>query len=312
MMSSVSSALKSFAASPGSLRGMALMLISSLLMVALSACVRHISTELHPLEIGFFRIVFGVFVLAPVFVRRGTASLKATRHGLIALRGMLQAAGILLFFMGLGLTPLAQVTALNFSAPLFAALLAVWLLGEVVRIRRIIALFVGFAGTLVILRPGLIEVDLGSVLVLLSALAWGFSMIVIKVLTRTESGVTITIYSTLWSLPPTFVAALFYWETPAAHHWAWFVALGVLGTFGNLIFIQAFKEADVTALLPLDFTKLIWAGVVGYLAFAEIPDVWTWVGGTIIFSAATYIAYQEARVKAEREARTPPPEAGGQ
>ena len=311
MKPSVASESKSFATSPGTLRGMALMLLSALFMVALSACVRHLSSQLHPLEIGFFRIVFGVLVLTPVFARQGMASLKATRHGLIAVRGMLQAAGILLFFVGLGLSPLAQVTALNFSAPLFAALLAILLLGEVVRTRRIVALAVGFAGTLVILRPGIIEIDLGSVLVLLAALTWGLSMIVIKVLSRTESGVTITIYSTLWSLPPTFVAAVFYWETPALHHWAWFVALGVLGTFGNLIFIQAFKESDVTALLPLDFTKLIWAAVVGYLAFAEIPDVWTWVGGTIIFSAATYIAYGEARVKAERQARTPPPGAGG-
>ena len=293
-------AVRHFSASPGTLRGMALVVISGLCVAAMSACVRHISVDLHPMVIGFFRTVFGLLAFAPFLLRSGLESLKTRRIGLHAVRGTLNVIGMLSYYMALSLAPLAKVTALSFSAPLFATVLALIVLGETIRARRITALVLGYLGALVILRPGFVALDTGSIYALISAAAWGLGMIVIKVLSRSESSLTITIYMTLVAMPITLAAAVTVWQTPTLTQMAWLAAIGTLASLANLSVAQAFKDADLTAILPFDFTKLIWASAIGYLVFAEEPSPWTWVGGTIIFAAATYIAFRERQTRAAR------------
>jgi len=284
---------------PNVRRGLAFMMVSTVTVAVLNGSVRHLSPDIHPFEMAFFRSFFGLAVFAPWLIREGVRPLRTRRLGLHVLRASLQVTLTLAFFTALAITPLAKVTALQFSAPLFATLLALVALRETIRARRIAALVFGFAGTVIVLRPGFAEVDLGSTLVLISAVMMGLVMILIKVLSRTETSAAITIYSALLTTPIALVAALPYWRTPSAEHWPWLIAIGVLGSLGHLTFTQAFKEADVTAVLPLDFTRLIWIAIIGYAAFGEIPDVWTWVGGAVIFCAATYIAFREIRAKSE-------------
>jgi drug/metabolite transporter (DMT)-like permease len=289
-------------------RGMAFMMVSTVTVAGVNAAVRHLGSDIHPFEMVFFRCFFGLAFFAPWLVRQGLAPLRTRRIVLHGVRGGLHVAAMLALFTALTMAPLAKVTALQFSAPLFATLLALVVLRESIRARRIVALVFGFTGTLVILRPGFAEVDLGSTLVLIAAAMMGLMIILIKILSRTDSSVTITIYSTLFSTPLALIAALPVWRTPSAEHWPWLIAIGVLASLSHLAIAQAFKEADVTAVLPLDFTRLIWIAIIGYAAFGEIPDVWTWIGGAIIFSAATYIAFREIRTKPPQrtEAVTPP------
>ncbi len=127
----------------------------------------------------------------------------------------------------------------------------------------------------------------------MAAVLWGVGMIVIKVLARTESNVTITFYVYLFVTPIAFAAALQFWQTPTIEQLAWLALIGALGTTVHMSLAQAFRDADVTAVLPLEFTKLIWASAIGFAAFAEIPDLWTWVGGGVIFSSAAFIAHHE-------------------
>ncbi len=283
-------------------RGMAFMMVSTLTGSMLVAAARHLGTDIHPFEIVFFRSFFGLVFFAPWLIRLGLAPLR-TRHIILhGVRSGLQVATALAFFTALTMAPLAKVTALQFSAPLFATVLALMALGETIRARRIAALVVGFAGTLIIVRPGFVELDLGSALVLISAVMIGLIMILIKILSRTESSATVTFYAVLLGTPFALIAALPVWRTPSAEHWPWLIAVGFLGSLSQLAFTQAFKEADVTAVLPLDFTRLIWIAIIGYTVFGEIPDVWTWVGGTVIFSAATYIAFREIQTKSEGSA----------
>ena len=291
-------AARTLGASPGTLRGMALMLFSGLCIATMSACVRHVSVDVHPMVIGFFRSVFGLLAFVPFLLRFGLKPLRTRRVGLHAVRGALNVVGMLTYYMAVSLAPLAKVTALSFSAPLFATVLALVVLGETIRARRVTALIVGNLGALIILRPGFVALDTGSLYALASATAWGLGMIVIKVLSRSESSLTITLYMTLVAMPLTLIAAVPVWQTPTLTQAAWLAAIGALASLGNLSVAQAFKEADLTAILPLDFTKLIWASGIGYLAFAEEPSPWTWFGGTIIFSAATYIAFRERRTRA--------------
>ncbi len=277
------------------LKGMAFMGVSTMAVASVNAIGHHVSVEIHPFEIAFFRSMISIFVLAPAIVRRKFAPLRTRRPALLAARGLLDGASALFFFLALSLSPLAKVTALSFSAPLFATLLAVLFLGEVLRIRRISALLIGFAGTLVILRPGLVSLDSGSMSMLGFAALWGGAMVLTKGLSRTESSLTIALYSALVITPFALLAALPFWTTPSLTQLAWLVLIGFLSSLRQVTLAEAFRHADATAVLPLDFTKLIFAAVIGAVAFGEIPSAWTWAGGILIFVGGTAIAYGERR-----------------
>ena len=285
----------------GTGRGIVFMLVAGTCGVIANAVIRQLSADLHPFEIAFFRTIFGLVVLAPLLVRNPLGLLRTRRLGLHGVRGSLQSIGMMLMFSALSLSPLAKVTALSFSGPLFATLLACLYLGEVIRARRISALAVGFAGTLVILRPGMDVLDLGAVLALLAASEFAVSIIIMKILVRTESSLTMTLYSGVFAVPLTGIAAYTVWRTPDLEQLAWLLALGALATLSNVCMAQALREADISTLMPVRFTRLIFAALVGYLVFAEVPDVWTWLGGTMIFSATLYIAYRERRMKSAAE-----------
>ncbi len=296
---------RKFARGPSPFRGMAYMLACGFAFAAMNAIIRHMSADLHPLEIAFFRSLFGLLAFAPAFIRHGIEPLRTNRPAMHLLRGSLNVVSMTLFFTAISLVPLAKVAALGFSAPLFATVLAVVLLGEAIRARRIAALIVGFTGTMIILRPGYGGVDLGAVLILISSLGYATGLIVIKSLTRTESSTTISIYAMLVTTPATFLLALSVWQAPTWSQLAWMAAIGGIGSLAHLAFAEAVKAVDITVVMPLDFTKLIWSAIIGYLVFAEIPDVWTWVGGTVIFSAVIYIAYREKHVRAGGDAYEP-------
>ena len=137
---------------------------------------------------------------------------------------------------------------------------------------------------------------------LLAAVGVATLVIIVKMLRRTDLSLTITLYQALFTTPLTFIAALFYWQTPTLEQLPWLVLLGALGSLAHMTLAQACKEADMTAILPLDYTKLVWAMVLGYLVLSEIPDLWTWLGGSLIFGSSLYIAYREKRA---RDAETP-------
>ena len=272
------------------------MLLSALVATAMNASVHHMADEMDTMQISFFRALFGFVVLAPVFLRHGLGPLRTRRLGLHALRGLLNAGAMISLFIALGLIPLAKFAALVFTAPLFVTVLALVFMGERIRGRRIGALVFGYAGTLLILRPGAGALDLGSLVVLAGAASWALAMIVMKILARTESSLTATLYYGVFVTPVAFLVALPVWQTPIGGQWLWLAAIGTLGSLFQFCLSQALKEADATALMPLDFTKLIWSAVIGYLVFAEVPTVWTWTGGMMIFAAATYISYRERRI----------------
>ena len=276
-------------------RAIGLMIMATFLLSVMLGLIRFVSFELHPFEVVFFRNLFGLGILLPVLLKAGMEPLRTKRIGLHSIRGFLQSASMCLFFYGLSLTTLAKVAALNFTAPLFASVAAVLLLREPLGFNRASALVVGFFGALVILRPGLEIFNVGAGMILVSAMIWGVVLIIIKRLTVTESSLTITLYMTLYLTPLTLITAIFVWEWPTLAQLGWLVAVGSCGTAGHLCMAQALKDADTTAVMPFDFGRLIWAGLIGFLFFSEIPDVWTVVGAVVIFSAAMYLAVQESR-----------------
>ena len=192
------------------------MVVSTMAAAAMNGCVRHIGGALDPFEIAFFRVFFGLLVFTPFLVRHGLEILKTRHLRLHFLRGGLQTGAMLQFFTALRFTPLAKVAALQFTTPLFSTMLAFIVLREVIRLRRVTALAVGIVGTLIILRPEVGGLDLGSGLVMGASASWAMATIVIKILSRSESSITITVYGTLFMLPFTLLAAL-----PVRHQNKW-------------------------------------------------------------------------------------------
>ena len=282
---------------PVALRGMLFMFVATITGVCMHATVRHMSADFAPFELAFFRNGFALVFLAIPLLRLGTAPLRTTHPWLHLLRGALTTCSMLSFFTALSITPLAQVTALSFTAPMFATILAIFFLDEVVRIRRWAAIIIGFAGTLVILRPGVTEFDLGSMLTLFSASTWGAAIIVTRVLGRTESSHTITFYLALVMTVLSFLPATYVWVWPESSQYLWLLLIAGFGTVTQLCVTQALRMGETAVVMPIDFFKLIWATAFGFFLFSESPDSMTLVGGGMIFASATYIAYRESKLK---------------
>ena len=289
----------------GVLVGCGAMLLSTLCFASMHACVRYLSADLHPFEIAFFRNLFGVVVLMPLILRSGGAVFHTTQFHWHSLRAAFNVVAMLVFFYGLSITPLATVQALSFSAPLFATLLAVVLLRERVRLRRCVAIVVGFIGVLIVLRPGVQPLQLGALLVLCSASIWALTMIIIKRLSDVDSPLTITVYVTIYLTVLSFPFALYYWVWPQGVQWLWLLFAGLTGTLGQWCVAKAFASTETTIVLPIDFAKILWGAALGWWFFAEQVSLYTWVGAVVIFSGATYVAYREHQLEKQRNLPEP-------
>jgi drug/metabolite transporter (DMT)-like permease len=280
---------------------------AALLMIAgatsgatMNCVIRVLSAEQHPFEIAFFRNLFGLMVMLPFLVRAGRDALRTSSTGWLALSSLGHLVAMLSFFVAVAAMPLAELTALSFTKPLFATIGAALVLHEVVRARRWSAVAIGFLGVLIVMRPGAAAISPYALLVLLSTLAIAAVALLIKHLSERESATTIVFYQslflTLFSLPP----ALLVWQIPSGGALALLIAIGALGTISWMCFTRAFALADASAVMPYEFLKLPITALLAYLLFAEVPTLWTWLGGAVIFVSTVYIAQREARVALTR------------
>ncbi len=288
---------------------MAVVFISTSGFASAHGMVRQVSVDIHAFEIVFFRNLFGSLVILPWFLKQGWAPLRTRRLRLHIIRVGVSVVSIFTFYMALIEAPLAQVTALSFLGPIIGAFFATLFLGEVVRLRRWLAIFLGFAGTIVVLRPGFGAIEYGALLALVSAVGWGVSMTITKFLSKTESSVTIISYNVVLMTPLSLIAALFVWEWPSWTQLALLAVIGLLTTAASLGFTQAIKDSAINVVMPVDYFRLIWIAIIGFVFYGEVPTIYTWIGGTMIFASATYIAYREsvlARANATSKASAQP------
>ena len=278
------------------------MAASALCMSLMHASIRHLSGGVHPIELVFFRYLFGIFFMLPWLVRVGKSGLKASRHHLYLLRALTSVFATFMFFSALGMIPLADATATLFTRPLFAALIAILFLGEAGKLGRWGALLAGFAGVLVMVRPGFSDVNLGIFLAFGAAAAAAVNPAVIRSLTRTESPDTITFYASIWAAGLAVLPAVFFWSWPTGEQYVWLLAMAGLGTLGQRALARSLAIGEVSLVLPFEYTRLPFAALIGWLMFTEVPVIWTWVGGTLIFGGAIWLARVEARETAQRAA----------
>lgn len=278
-------------------RGIFLMCLSTVAFAIMHALVRFVSDALPPFQIAFFRNIFGLAFLLPLLVRSRFAVLRTQNIGLHALLGVVNIGAMLMFFTALSMSPLAKVTALSFTAPIFMAILAVLVLGERFRIYRWLAIIFGFLGMLIILRPGIVAIDAGALLVTGAAALWAVAMVLFKIMSRTESSLTIVAYMGIFLGVFSVIPALWVWQPFGVNTLGWLVMIGLFGTIAQMSLSQALKETAPTALMPFDFLKLIWTALIGAWFFAEVPDIFTWIGAAVIFSLGLFIAVRERMVK---------------
>lgn len=271
------------------------MLLSTVILSAMHGLVRHLSADLHPFVIAFYRNLFGFVAILPLLLRSGFGALRTDNPGLHVVRALVGVVAMLAWFYSLSRVPIANATALSFSTTLFATLTAWLFLGERLRVRRWLAIVVGFFGVVVVIRPDPGAFDAEALWVLLAAIAWGASITVVKQLTRTESSTTIVAWMGISLTLLSFFPAVTVWSWPDTRALFELGLIGVLATSGHLLMTQAIRGADVAVVTSVDFTRLIWTSIIGALFFAEILDRWTLFGATIIFAAGWYIVFRESR-----------------
>jgi drug/metabolite transporter (DMT)-like permease len=280
---------------PAPLRGALWMCAAATAFALMITLVRHLTDGLHPLQVVFFRTAFGLVAMLPWLLRQGFQVMRTSRLRLHLLRALIGIFAMVGWFTTLSLMPLAEATALSFTSPIFTSVLAVLILGEVMRLRRWTATTIGFLGALIIVRPGIEAIDPAALLAIATAAIWASSSILVKVMARTESAGAITTYMVLLTTPMTLIAALFVWQHPTPEQLGWAALLGAAGSTGHYCMSRALGTADATLVAPFDYLRLPIVALIAFIAFGEVPGVWVWLGGGVIALSGLYLTHREAR-----------------
>ena len=279
------------------MRATILMIVALFMFACMSVFIRLSTNSLPVVEVVFFRNALAVVLLMPVIMHTGWSSLRMNKPNLFFLRALINVGGMFAGFTALTLIPLAQVTALSFTGPLFVTIGAVLFLGEVIRARRIAGITVGFFGTLIILQPGFNEISFGAMMALASTLSIAMASLIVKKLTATETPEAIVTWMVVMQSPLALIPAISVWQWPTLQAWVYLWAMALTATIAHICFTRAFRLVDITALQPLEFIKLPFTVILAWIVFAEWPGLWTWVGGTVIFASTVYITQREVKAK---------------
>lgn len=283
-------------------------LAMALFSVLATAARKAALMGMPPFEVMFFRNLTAVIFMLPLFIWRGIGLVRSNAPHLYLVRVGVSMISMTAWFYGLALIPVAELTAITFLAPIFGTLAAIVILREKVRLRRWTAILVGFAGAMVMLRPGVGEIGLGQACALVSAMSAGLMAVLLKQLSGQDDPDKIVFLTALLMLPVSLVPALFVWKTPTVEMIPVIITIGITAVLGHVCLMRGYAATDASLVLTFEFSKLPFAAMIGWWAFGEVTDVWTWVGALVIFASAAYITRREAmlRRKAMAAAATPP------
>ena len=285
-----------FAAWPVAVRGMVWMVMGGLLFSVLNAIARQLTLHLDVYQSQFLRYVFGLLVILPWVLRDGWRSYMPVNMAGQFWRGAVHTLGLILWFTALPQIPLADMTAIGFTGPIFIMIGAAWFLGEPMRKDRWIAAIIGFAGVLVVVLPKM-SGDGGwyNLVMLASSPVFAASFLITKALTRYEKPGVIVLWQALTVSVLSLPMALPHWQMPTAYQWLGFAATGVLGTLAHYCLTKAFAMVEISATQSLRFLDLVWASLLGWLVFSDVPSQSTWLGALVIMGATVWIARRESR-----------------
>tara|TARA_Y100001970_G_scaffold124455_1_gene154115 strand:- start:833 stop:1720 length:888 start_codon:yes stop_codon:yes gene_type:complete len=275
------------------LRAILLTMSGSFFAVLMEALIRAAQYDSNVYTIGFFRFFFGLIIIFPYLVKNKFTPYKTKNFKYYVIRGLFNLPMMIFGFGALVYVPFEQFKAMHFLSPIIVVLLSFVIFREKIYLYRIFALLIGFAGMLIIVRPGIIEFNIGTIMILISLTFWSFIIILSKFVSKDDSPITMVTYQytlmTFFSLP----LAIYFWVTPSLTSLIYVFIGAISGTILHLSLALSYKYADLSVTQPIWFTGLIFGSGIGYFAFNETPDLWTWLGGIVVFSSVLVITYNE-------------------
>lgn len=255
------------------------------LMVVIAVAGREATRELSVFQIMFMRSVLGMALLWPlVHAAGGLPAMRTERLGQHALRNGVHYAAQYGWFVALTLIPLAQLVSIEFTMPIWSAVLAVFFLGERMNGRKWLAVLLGLVGVAVIVRPSAGTVDTGQLIALACAFGFAISVVLVKSLTRTEAAINVIFWMLVIQSAIGLVPALLVWQWPAAQTWGWVLVVAFCGTYSHYCFARAMQHADTTVVVPMDFLRVPLTALAGWLVYSEQVDLLTGLGVLLILT----------------------------
>lgn len=289
---------------PPNLRGALWILLAAAVLTVMGALVKHTGKNVPAFQMVFIRSLIAVTVVTPFMLRSGLSAFRTERPGMHVFRILMGTTGMFCVFYALSHLPLAETVAIVFSRPLFAVWLAILFLGETVGWRRIAAALTGFAGVLILVRPGTAVFDPASLVAVMAAVTAGSVAVIIKKMSATEAASTIILWFSVGSAVLSAIPAYFVWVPLSPTQWLFLILIGVTGVSGMAALTKGFSTGDTSFVTPFDYSRLIYATLIGLFVFGEHPDHWSVVGALIIVASGYYIARRElAATRARLRAR---------
>lgn len=273
------------------------MLVTGLCFVAVTALVKSMGPAMPPAQTAFLRYLLGIVFLLPMLGDVRAAALSVRQWRLFTVRGLCHAGGVTLWFYAMTRIPIAEVTAINYLAPVFVSIGAALFLGEKLAMRRIFAVVVALIGAAVILRPGFRVVEPGHIAMLLAAVVFSGSYLTAKILADEVKPAVVVVMLTVFVTLGLAPLAVLDWVQPT---WADIGILFLVALFaqaGHFTMTLAFAAAPVTVTQPITFLQLVWATLLGVFVFAEPVDTWVILGGMLILASVTFITWRESVLK---------------
>ena len=265
----------------------------SFFAVLMESLIRSAQYDSNVYTIGFLRFFFGLIIIFPYLIKKKFIPYKTKNFKFYFIRGLFNLPMMILGFGALVYVPFEQFKALHFLSPIIVVLLSFIIFREKVYMYRILALVIGFIGMLIIVRPGIVDFNIGTIMILISLTFWSLIIIVSKFVSKDDSPITMVTYQytlmTIFALP----LAIYFWQMPSLQSLI-FVFIGAIsGTILHLSLALSYKYAELSVTQPVWFSGLIFGSAFGFFVFNETPDVWTWIGGIVVFSSVLLITYNQ-------------------
>lgn len=280
---------------PAVIRASMWMLLTISSFLALAVAVRELGDRLTVYEILFFRALFAFITVLPIVLIKNPAAIRSNRLRLHLVRNVVHYGGQFGWTAALGMLTMAEVFALEFTTPLWVAVLAIFFLGEPLSRHRIIATIGGFIGVLLIVRPDTGVLEPGAAFILGAAFCYACSICMVKLLTRTESALTVVFYMALMQTPLSLLPALPGWQTPISSEWFWLASSGVATLTAHYAMARALSITDATLIFPMDFLRMPGVAIIAWLLYDESVSFWVGAGAATIFLANYYNVYVESK-----------------
>ena len=277
------------------LAGILWMIVTGLLFAGVTAIVRAIGETLPAVEAAFLRYVFGLVLVLPALVRVFRSRPGLNSYMLYFGRSIVHGIAVILWFYAMARIPMTEVTAIGYTSPIFVTIGAALFLGERLNLARIAAVIAGFVGAMVIIRPGFQEIKFGQLAQVAAAPLFALSFIMTKKLTGREDASSIVAMLSLFVTIVLLPGALLNWVAPTSHQVVGLAVTAAIATAGHYTQTRAFKAAPLTLTQPIGFLQLVWASVIGVIAFDELPDPFVILGAAIIIGAITFVSHRETR-----------------